>query len=328
MVSKTKLDSSAALTDGDPFAQTFSGVQIAPGFTLPPIAYAEIVSRFATPVPNATGTADVLLIGLPLIVDEAFLARLPRSIRAIATYSVGLDHIDVDAVRARGLALFNTPAVLSNAVADHAMLLILAATRRLTEATALVREGRWIDMRGNQILGVELRGKTLGIYGLGDIGTLVARRAAAFGMQIIYHNRRRAKDEAGARFAATLDELLANTDILLLAAPSTDETRDFLNRERLAAARDGIIVVNIARGDLVDDDALLAALASGKVRFAALDVFRNEPGVDPRYLALPNVVVTPHIGSATEEARRGMATTLCDAIEAWRRGEHPANLVV
>jgi glyoxylate reductase len=147
-------------------------------------------------------------------------------------------------------------------------------------------------------------------------------------MKVIYHNRQRAKDEAGAQFAVTAGELLANSDVLLLAAPSTDETRNFLDRRRLAMARDGVVVVNIARGDLVDDDALLEALESGKVRAAALDVFRNEPRLDPRYLALPNVVATPHVGGATEEARRGMAITLCEAIEAWLRGERPTNQVV
>jgi len=315
---------------------SFGPVRIASIFPLPSVARAEVARRF--PVedtdPASLGTQspqaqpNVLLLGPPLRVDKALLARLPLSIGAIATYSVGLDHIDLDAVRARSLALFNTPSVLSNAVADHAMLLILAAIRRMAESTALLRGGRWKDMRSNQILGTELVDKTLGIYGLGDIGSRVARRAAAFGMKVVYHNRKPARDEAGAQFAATVDELLAKAEILLLAAPSTDETRNFLDRRRLAMARDGVVVVNIARGDLVDDEALLAALEGGKVRAAALDVFRNEPHVDPRYLALPNVVATPHVGSATEEARQGMAATLCDAIEAWQRGERPANQVV
>lgn len=313
-----------------------SPVRIASVFPLPSVARAEVAGRFLIEDadPASLGThrfqaePNVLLVGPSIRVDGAFLARLPISIGAIATYSVGLDHIDLDAVRARSLALFNTPSVLSNAVADHAMLLILAATRRMTEATALLREGRWKDMRSNQILGVELVDRTLGIYGLGDIGRRVARRAAAFGMKVVYHNRKQASDEAGAQFAATVDELLAKADILLLAAPSTDATRNFLDRRRLAMARDGVIVVNIARGDLVDDEALLEALESGKVRAAALDVFRKEPHVDSRYLALPNVVATPHVGSATEEARRGMAATLCDAIETWQRGERPANQVV
>lgn len=312
---------------------TGNPVRIAAGFELPPVARAEFDRRLTVrdeaEAPHRTDALpDVLVVGLPLRIDAPFLARLPASVRAIATYSVGLDHIDLDAVRARGLALFNTPAVLSNAVADHAMLLLLAATRRMTEATALLREGRWIDMRSNQILGVELAGRTLGVYGMGDIGARVARRAAAFGMDIVYHNRRPAQDEAGARFIPALDAFLGAIDILLLAAPSTDETRNFLDRRRLAVVRDGLIVVNIARGDLIDDDALIEALGNGTVRAAALDVFRDEPHVDPRYLALPNVVATPHVGSATEEARRGMATTLCDAILAWRRGESPANRVV
>ncbi|ABQ68005.1 D-isomer specific 2-hydroxyacid dehydrogenase, NAD-binding [Rhizorhabdus wittichii RW1] len=306
-------------------------VRIASLVPLAPIARAEFARRFiiedAEPASLGTLCPDVLLLSPAVRVDAAFLAGLPASVGALATYSVGLDHIDLDAVRARGLPMFNTPGILSNAVADQAMLLLLAATRRMAEATALLREGRWTDLWSSHILGVELAGRTLGIYGLGDIGRRVARRATAFGMRLVYHNRRRAVDEAGATFAATAEEFLASADILLLAAPSTGETRNFLNRERLALARDGLVVVNIGRGDLIDDDALLEALESGKVRAAGLDVFRNEPQIDPRFLARSDVVATPHIGSATEEARRGMATVLCDAIEAWRRGERPANRI-
>jgi glyoxylate reductase len=308
----------------------FAGnVGVAAGFDPPHVAWTELARRCILHDAKATdGAYDALLVGLPLRIDEAFLSRLRGSVRAIATYSVGLDHIDLEAVRARNLVLFNTPAVLSNAVADHAMLLILAAARRMTEATVLLREGRWTDMRLNQILGIELAGRTLGIYGLGDIGARVAQRAAAFGMRVVYHNRRRAGNEAGALFIASLDSFLHQTDILLLAAPSTDQTRNFLDSRHLEMMRDGVIIVNIARGDLVDDDALVAALASGKVRSAALDVFRNEPHIDERYRELSSVVATPHVGSATEEARRGMAATLCDAISAWRRGERPANQIV
>lgn len=318
--------SAGGATDRSDFA---GDIGIAAGFDPPHIAWMELTRRCILHTEDAaTGAYDALMVGLPLRIDSAFLSRVPETVRAIATYSVGLDHIDLDAVRARGLALFNTPAVLSNAVADHAMLLILAAARRVTEATALLREGRWIDMRSNQILGIELAGRTLGIYGLGDIGARVAQRAAGFGLRVVYHSRKRARNEAGALFIPGLDAFLHETDILLLAAPSTDQTRNFLNSRHLALMRNGVIIVNIARGDLVDDDALVAALENGKVRAAALDVFRNEPHVDERYLALPNVIATPHVGSATEEARRGMAATLCDAIAAWRRGERPANQIV
>lgn len=306
-------------------------IRIASLVPLAPIARAEFARRFvmedADAVSLGTLHPDVLLLSPSVRMDASFLAGLPASVGALATYSVGLDHIDLDAVRARGLPLFNTPGVLSNAVADQAMLLLLAAARRMTEATALLREDRWTDLWSSHILGTELAGKTLGIYGLGDIGRRVARRAAAFGMRLTYHNRSRATDEAGATFLPTVEAFLASADMLLLAAPSTEETRNFLNRDRLALARDGLIVVNIGRGDLIDDDALLEALDSGKVRTAGLDVFRNEPRIDRRFLGRPDVIATPHIGSATEEARRGMATLLCDAIDAWRRGERPANRV-
>ncbi len=311
---------------------TDTPVRIASLVPLAPIARAEFARRFIIEDTDAAslGTLrpDVLLLSPSIRVDATFLAGLPASVKALATYSVGLDHIDLDTVRARGLPLFNTPGILSNAVADQAMLLLLAAARRMTETTAMLREDRWTDLWSSHILGTELAGKTLGIYGLGDIGRRVARRAAAFGMTLVYHNRSRATDEAGATFLATMEAFLASADMLLLAAPSTEETRNFLNRDRLALARDGLIVVNIGRGDLIDDDALLEALDSGKVRTAGLDVFRNEPRIDRRFLDRPDVIATPHIGSATEEARRGMATVLCDAIDAWRRGERPANRVV
>jgi glyoxylate reductase len=311
---------------------TDTPVRIVSLVPLAPIARAEFARRFIIEDADAASLGmlrpDVLLLSPPIRVDATFLAGLPASVKALATYSVGLDHIDLDAVRARGLPLFNTPGILSNAVADQAMLLLLAAARRMTEATTLLREDRWTDLWSSHILGTELAGKTLGIYGLGDIGRRVARRAAAFGMTLTYHNRSRATDEAGATFLPTIEAFLASADMLLLAAPSTEETRNFLNRDRLALARDGLILVNIGRGDLIDDDALLEALDSGKVRTAGLDVFRNEPRIDRRFLDRPDVIATPHIGSATEEARRGMATVLCDAIDAWRRGERPANRVV
>lgn len=301
---------------------------------IPPIARVEIERHFviedADPatLSSCVSQADVILVGPPLKVDQAFLDQLPASVGAIATYSVGLDHINLDAVWVKGLALFNTPSVLANAVADHAMLLMLAATRRLTETSALLREGRWTDMNSNQILGIELAGKTLGIFGMGDIGSRVAHRATAFGMSVIYHSRKPAWNEAGARFIDTADQLVEQADVLLLASPSTPETRDFLDSRRISMAREGMVVINISRGDLIDDDALVTALETGRVRSAALDVFRDEPHVDPRYIALPNVVLTPHVGSATEEARRGMAATLCDAIKAWQRGKSPINQVV
>jgi glyoxylate reductase len=303
-------------------------------YPLLPIARAEFEKRFAveeaepSSISKCVSEPDVVLVGPTQKVGMEYLNRLPASVSAIATYSVGLDHVNLDAIWAKGLALFNTPIVLSNAVADHAMLLILAVTRRVTESTTLLRNGHWIDMQSNQILGIELAGRTLGIFGMGDIGGRVACRAAAFGMRVIYHNRKPAKDKGVAEFVHTIEELLSQSDILLLSSPSTPETHGFINNDRLEKARDGIIIVNISRGDLIDDGALLAALDSGKVRGAALDVFRDEPRVDPRYLALPNTFLTPHIGSATEEARRGMAATLCDAIETWQRGKRPANQVV
>lgn len=274
--------------------------------------------------------ADALLVTIDSRLDAATIADLPQSIGAVATYSVGLDHIDLEAARARGLAVFNTPGALTSSVAETALLLMLSAARRLTESVALVRSGAWTGWTPTQLLGVELAGRTLGIYGMGEIGRAIAERARAFGMSIAYHNRRRLppSDEAGALFLPDPTALIRASDVLVLAAPSTAQTRDFLCKETLALARPGLIVVNVARGDLVVDEDLIEALAAGQVGAAGLDVLRNEPRFDRRYLELPNVVLLPHTGSSTLEARRRMGALLIQALQAWRRGERVSNLVI
>lgn len=274
--------------------------------------------------------ADALFVTIDSRLDAATIAALPPTFGAVATYSVGLDHIDLGAARARGLAVFNTPGVLTAAVAETALLLMLSAARRLTESVTLVRSGAWTGWTPTQLLGVELAGRTLGIYGMGEIGRAIAERARAFGMSIAYHNRRRLPpgEEAGALFVPDPAALMQESDVLVLAAPSTAETRGFLCAGTLASARRGVIVVNVARGDLVVDDDLIDALRSGQVGAAGLDVFQNEPKVDPRYLDLPNVVLLPHTGSSTLEARRRMGAVLITALQAWRRGERPPNQVV
>jgi glyoxylate reductase len=279
---------------------------------------------------GALPNAEALLVTIDSPLDGSTIASLPASIRALATYSVGLDHIDLAAARTRGLAVFNTPGVLTDAVADTALLLMLAAARRLTESLALVRGGAWQGWSPTQLLGVELSGRTLGVYGMGEIGRAVAQRARAFGMSIAYHSRRRlAPDqEAGARYVPDPVELLEVSDVLVLTAPSTPETRGFIRAETLSRARPGIIVVNVARGDLVVDEDLIGALRIGRVAAAGLDVFQNEPRFDRRYLDLPNAVLLPHIGSSTFEARRRMGGLLIEGLLAWRRGERPTNQVI
>lgn len=256
----------------------------------------------------------------------AELQALPASIRAIGAYSVGLDHIDLAAARERGLAVFNTPAVLGDAVAETAMLLMLGAARRATESIALVRSGQWQGWTPTQLIGVGLTGRTLGIVGMGDIGRRLAVRARAFGMRIVYHNRRPLADAPDAEWMP-LDALLAASDCIALVLPSTPETRKMVDKRFLAQARPSAILVNVGRGDLVDDDALIDSLTSGRLFAAGLDVFDGEPHLDQRYLALPNAFLLPHIGSSTREARLGMAQALVSALTAWSNGEDPPNRV-
>jgi len=268
---------------------------------------------------------DVVLcsIGAPRL-DAMVIGRLPSSVKAIATYSVGHDHVDLSAAAARDIAVFNTPGVLGDAVAEAALLLILGAARRVTESVALLREGRWEGWTPGQLLGVGLAGKTLGILGMGGVGRRVAVRARSFGMDIAYHNRRRLPHD-DARFFENPRHLIGESDVLLLAWPSVPETRRFIAADTLALAKRELILVNIGRGDLVNDSDLIDALQDGRIRAAGLDVFDGEPNLNPAYLELPNAFLLPHIGSSTWEARLAMATILLDAIDAHRRGEFPEN---
>lgn len=270
---------------------------------------------------------DTILCSIrPFRFDRPTIERLPATVKAIATYSVGHDHIDLVAAADRGIAVFNTPGVLSEAVADTALLLILGAARRATESIALLREGRWNGWTPEQFIGVELGGKTLGILGMGSIGQRIARRARAFGMDIAYHNRRAIAGEE-ARYHADPRQLVAESDVLVLAWPSTPETRHFIAADTLALAKPSLILVNIGRGDLVRDDDLIAALSQGRILAAGLDVFENEPDIHPGYLDLPNAFLLPHIGSSTWEARLAMADMLVEAIEIHAAGGHPANRI-
>ena len=270
---------------------------------------------------------DVLLCSInPYRFDHKVIAGLPASVRAIATYSVGYDHIDLAAAADRGIAVFNTPGVLSDAVADAALLLILGAARRATESIALLREGRWKGWTPRQLIGVGLAGKCLGIFGMGNIGRRIAARARAFGMAIAYHDQREIPGEDG-RFFSDPRRLVAESDVVVLAWPSTAETRHFIAADTLQLAKPTMILVNIGRGDLVKDDDLIAALRAGRIFAAGLDVFENEPNLNPDYLDLPNAFLLPHIGSSTWEARLAMADILADAVEAHAAGETPANRI-
>jgi glyoxylate reductase len=271
---------------------------------------------------------DIVLCSIePYRFDRQVIDKLPTSVKMIATYSVGHDHIDLSAAVDRNVAVFNTPGVLSDAVADAAMLLILGAARRATESISLLREGRWTGWSPGQLIGVGLGGKTLGILGMGNIGCRIGYRARAFGMQIAYHNRREITSDNDARFYADPRELIAESDVVVLAWPSTPETRYFIAADTLGLAKRAMILVNIGRGDLVKDEDLIAALRDDRIFAAGLDVFDNEPELHPEYLLLPNAFLLPHIGSSTWEARLAMADVLVDAVELHAAGGKAANRI-
>lgn len=262
-------------------------------------------------------------------VDEAFLDAAGDGLRIVANYAVGYDNIDVDACSRRGVAVANTPDVLTEATADHAFTLLLAVARRLREGHALAASGRWTGWQPMQLLGHDLNGATLGIVGLGRIGSAVARRARGFGMRVLYHNRHRARDaEAAAEARYTgLEELLAESDVVSLHAPLTDETFHLIDATALRRMKPGAILVNTARGPLVDERALADALAAGRLWGAGLDVFENEPAITPRLRELTNVVLTPHTGSATERSRTEMARLCAEATVAVLEGRRAPNLL-
>lgn len=261
--------------------------------------------------------------------DADTIAALPASVKVLATVSVGFEHIDLAAAKARGIRVTHTPGVLTDATADIALLLILGATRRASDGERMLREGRWTGLRPTRFLGMQITGKVLGIVGMGRIGAAVARRAEACGMRVIYHNRRRADAalEGDATYVAALEDLLAQSDVVSLHAPLTPETKGLINAARIALMKDGACLVNTARGPLVDDDALIAALQSGKLSSVGLDVFTGEPNVDPRYRTIKNAMLLPHFGSATVETRTAMTMLAADNLDAIFEGREPPSPV-
>lgn len=255
------------------------------------------------PVDEAVG----LLPLLTRTIGEEEMDRLTR-LRVIANYGVGHDNIDLAAAHARGIGVSNTPGALTMATAELTWALILAAARRLPEGDRLARSGDWTGWHPTQLLGAGLDGRVLGIVGAGRIGTEVARRAPAFGMGVTYHSRRRNRDlerHTGAR-RVRLDELLATADVVSLHVTLTARTTHLIDGAAIDAMKPGAILINTARGPVVDEEALIAALEEGRLRAAALDVYEHEPDIPERLRALPNAVLTPHLGSATDRARQGM----------------------
>ena len=253
-----------------------------------------------------------------VVANEPVPLDLLPGLRLVANFSVGYDRIDLEELTRRGIALTNTPGVLSAATADLTFALILAARRRVVEADALVRAGEWRSEWANGIVAEELTGSTLGIVGLGRIGQAVARRAQGFELRVLYAQRTRAETELGEY--RELDALLAESDIVSIHTPLTPETRGLFDARRLALLRDGACFVNTARGEIVDETALVAELVAGRLR-GGLDVFAHEPTVPAELLALPNVVLTPHLGSATRQTREAMTRIVVDNIMAFERGE-------
>lgn len=250
------------------------------------------------------------------------ITALPESVKILATFSVGYEHIDIDAARKCGLKVTNTPDVLTDATADIAILCLLAAARRGAEGDRLVRADEWQSWYTTMMLGTHMSSKRLGIFGMGRIGRAVAQRGRGFGMSIHYHNRSRLSEELeqGATFHETPEALLAVSDFFSINAPSSPQTQKFLNAERLALLPDGAVVANTARGNMVDDEALIAALESGKLAGAGLDVFDGEPQIHPGYRSLDNVFLLPHLGSATHETRDAMGFCCLDNLDAFFAG--------
>ena len=294
-----------------------------------------IRSTFSAPPPpeHALSTAELLelaheyqpfavLLTHTAPLKGADVSALPQSVKLVATVSVGLDHLDVPALLARNIAVSNTPDVLTDCNADLAIMLILAASRRAAEYYTLMKAGWGRTLGMGEMLGHRVSGKRLGIVGMGRIGQAVAKRARGFDMSILYHNRRRldAAEEAGATYFATLEDMLPHCDILSLHMPGSPTAAPLINARTLALLPHGSVLVNAARGSLVDESALIAALRSGQLFAAGLDVFCNEPNPNPELLALPNLFMTPHVGSATVETRTAMGMLALDNVSAMAEG--------
>ncbi|MDR7125985.1 D-glycerate dehydrogenase [Pseudotabrizicola sp. 4114] len=257
------------------------------------------------------------------------IAALGPRLKIIANHSVGTDHVDLVAAKAAGIVVTNTPDVLSDATAETAMLCMLGAARRGAEGDAMIRAGKWDFWSPAFMVGRQVTGKRFGVLGMGRVGQVTAERARGFGMQVHYHNRRRLPDhlEKGAVFHDTLEGLLAVSDVLSLHCPSTPQNAGIINARTLALLPERAVLVNTARGGLVDEAALVDALTSGRLFAAGLDVFQTEPGGNPALAALPNVFLLPHIGSATEETRDAMGFRALDNLDAFFAGQEPGDRV-
>ncbi len=281
---------------------------------------------------EAITTADVLVPTVTDRIDQKLLAQAGENLRLIANYGAGFDHIDVETARRRGILVSYTPGVLTEDTADMTMALILAVPRRVKEGMALIHSGDWQGWSPTAIMGHRIWGKRLGILGMGRIGQAVARRARAFGLQIHYHNRRRLHEDIEAELDATywesLDQMLARMDIVSVNCPHTPATFHLLSARRLKLMKPSAYIVNTARGEVIDENALTRMLVRGELSGAGLDVFEHAPAVNPRLMGLKNVLLLPHMGSATEEGRAEMGEKVIINIKTFADGHRPPDQVL
>ncbi len=281
---------------------------------------------------EAVKTADILVPTLTDRIDKGILAQAGENLRLIANFATGVDHIDLAAARERGITVTNTPGVLTEDTADMTMALILAVIRRVSEGERLIRDGEWTGWGPNFMLGHRLWGKRLGIIGMGRIGSAVARRARGFGLSIHYHNRRQLPEAAENALEATywesLDQMLARMDIISVNCPHTPATFHLLSARRLKLLKETAVVVNTSRGEVIDEQALTRILRDKAIAGAGLDVFEHEPAVNPKLLALNNVVLLPHMGSATIEGRIDMGEKVIINIKTFVDGHKPPDRVI
>ncbi len=275
---------------------------------------------------------DVLVPTVTDTIDGEMIAQAGDRLKLIANFGAGTEHIDLAAAAAKKIIVTNTPGVFTDDTADIAMAGIIGVPRRIREGTALVRRGEWTGWAPSGLLGRKLGGKVLGIVGMGRIGQAVAHRARAFGLQIAYFNRKRLPDAIEsmltARYVDSLEQLLKESDIVTLHSPLSDETRGMINAKRLALMKPGSSIINTARGELIDQEALIEALQSGHLVGAGLDVYPDEPNVDERLLKHPNVMTLPHIGSATAEGREASGEKVIANIRFWADGHRPPDQVL
>jgi glyoxylate reductase len=289
-----------------------------------PLSQAELV--------EAVKTADVLVPTVTDRIDSGVLSQAGENLRLIASFGTGVDHIDLATARQRGITVTNTPGVLTEDTADMTMALLLATSRRVSEGERLIRSGKWQGWGPMSMLGHRIYGKRLGIIGMGRIGQAVARRAKGFGLSVHYHNRRRVSEAVEQALEATywesLDQMLARMDIISVNCPHTPATYHLLSARRLKLLQKHVYIINTARGEIVDENALTRMLEKNEIAGAGLDVFEHEPAVNPKLVKLDNVVLLPHMGSATIEGRIDMGEKVIINIKTFADGHKPPDRVL